>query len=159
MTQRKIDLKKTDSIQDELNRLHDEVSCRAYDLSLAHNGVGGLEQDDWFRAERELISRPAIELRRTDRHIELDAAVAGFDPKDLDVRVGPQDILITGNGHQHHEVHDGTVCVTELHVGKLFRSVHLPEPIDPDSARAAYADGLLHVSANIAKPGSKAVAS
>jgi HSP20 family molecular chaperone IbpA len=157
MAQLKIDLKKTDSINDELTRVHDEISCRAYDLSLAHDGVGGQELDDWCRAERELISRPAVELRRTEGQIELDAAVAGFNPKDLDVRVSAQDILITGNSRQHRDVYEGTVCLSELNVGKLFRSVHLPEPIDPDSAHAEYADGLLHVTASLAKPEVKSV--
>ena len=143
MSQQKVDLKKTDSVLGDLTRLHDEISCRAYDLSLAHEGISGQELDDWCRAERELISRPAIELRQTPRQIELDAAVAGFDPKDLNVRVSPQDILITGSGRQPAEAHDGTVCLSELNAAKLFRFVHLPEPIDLDSAQAAELDDPL----------------
>jgi HSP20 family molecular chaperone IbpA len=38
--------------------------------------------------------------------------------------------------------------------GEIVRSLHFPEPIDPDSAKADFHDGLLHLTANLAK-GSK----
>jgi HSP20 family molecular chaperone IbpA len=57
------------------------------------------------------------------------AAVAGVEPKDLDVQVTPEDV----------------------------RSVHLPDKIDPDSAKAEYRNGMLRLTAAVAKAAPKKV--
>jgi HSP20 family protein len=106
---------------------------------------------DWFRAERELVWSPAIELRQQDGSFELEASIAGVEPKDLDVQVTPEDVLIKGNVQHRHETKTGTVHVCEFQSGQLFRSIHLPEPIDPDSVKAEYKNGLLRLTARIAK--------
>jgi hypothetical protein len=35
----------------------DRIAARAYELYLARGGMDGLDQDDWFQAERELQAR------------------------------------------------------------------------------------------------------
>jgi HSP20 family molecular chaperone IbpA len=141
-----IEVKKRESIFEEVRRMQDEIRERAYDLFRSGEFAAG-PLDNWLRAERERVWRPAVELRQKDGMIELEAALAGVDPKDLDVQVTPSDILITANAHHQHEADEGTVHVCEFEKGRLFRSVHLPQPIDPDSAKADYRDGLLHLTA------------
>ena len=145
-----ITLKKTDSILDELDQLHDAIGRRAYDLFRHHEGLPTNALDDWLCAEQDLVWRPAIELRQKDGRLELEAAVAGVDPADLDVQVTPEDILIAGKAEHHHEARHGSVHVCEFAAGRLFRSVHLPERIDPDSVKAELRNGMLHVTAAVA---------
>ena len=152
MARQQIELKKTDSIVGDLNRLHDEISRQAYDLFRHHEGFLTSALEDWLRAERDLVWQPAIELRQTDGQFELEAAVAGVDPRDLNVQVAPEDILITARGEHHHEAKRGTVHVCEFAAGRLFRSVHLPERIDPDSVKAELRNGLLRLTAAVARP-------
>jgi HSP20 family molecular chaperone IbpA len=38
------------------------------------------------------------------------------------------------------------------HGGGDIRSIHLPEQIDPETAKAEYRNGLLRLTASIAKP-------
>jgi HSP20 family protein len=113
--------------------------------------------DDWLRAERELVWRPAVEPRQKDSEIELLAAVAGVAPKDLDVQVTPEDILITAATDHQHETKEGTVHLCEFERGRLFRSIHLPDTIDPDSAKAEYRHGMLRLTAAVAKAAPKKV--
>jgi HSP20 family protein len=157
MATNQIELKKTDSVLDELNKLHGIIRQRAYDLFRNHRGFFTGPLDDWLRAERELVWRPAVELRQKDGEIELVAAVAGVEPKDLDVQVTPEDILIKGASEHRHESTEGTVHVCEFEEGQLFRSVHLPARIDPDSVKAEYRNGLLRVTAAVAKATPKKV--
>jgi HSP20 family molecular chaperone IbpA len=157
MAKVQVELKKTDSILDELNRLHEVISQRAYDLFRNHNGLFGGPLEDWLNAEREVVWRPAVELKQKDGEIELVAAVAGVEPKDLDVQVTPEDILITGASEHRHESKEGTVHLCEFQGGRLFRSIHLPDKIDPDSARAEYRNGMLRLTAAVAKAAPKKV--
>ena len=146
-----IRVRKAETIFDELNQLHHEISQRAYDL-FRNGGMrlsGALE--DWLNAERELVWKPAVELRRKDNQFEVLAAMAGVEPKDLDVRVTPEDVLISANIEHEHAAEEGAVRVCEFSGGKLFRAIHFPEKIDPNSVKAEYRNGLLRLTAAIAK--------
>jgi len=70
----------------------------------------------------------------------------------LDVQITPEDVLIRADIHHKHTPEEGTVQFCEFTEGQLFRSVHFPEHIDPDSAVAEYRNGMLRVTASIAKP-------
>jgi HSP20 family molecular chaperone IbpA len=157
MAKEQVELKKKDSILEELNRLHEIISQRAYDLFRNHKGFFAGPLDDWLNAEREVVWRPAVELKQKDGEIELVAAVAGVEPKDLDVQVTPEDILITGASEHRHESKEVTVHLCEFEAGRLFRSVHLPDKIDPDSAKAEYRNGMLRLTAAVAKAAPKKV--
>ena len=152
-----IDVKKPASILEDLTRLHEDISRRAYEFFCAPDGLIGGPLNDWFRAERELVWSPPIELREKDGQFALTVAVAGVDPKKLDVRVTSGDILITATGEYQHEAKEGTLHVSEFAAGRLFRSIHLPERIDPNSAKAEYRNGMLRLTAAIAKDASKTV--
>jgi len=98
------------------------------------------------------VWKPAIELRRKDGQFEVLVATAGVESKELDVQITPDDLLIKAEIHHRHTPEKGAVQVCEFNSGWLFRSVHFPEKIDPDTATADYRNGLLRVTASIAKP-------
>ena len=146
MAKRSITVRQTDSLGDEFDRLHELIGRRAYEIFLGRDPNVGSDLDDWLLAEQELVLRPAIELRQQDGHIELDAAVTDGDPIDLDVRVGPQDILIRSMNVASRQMQDGGIRERTL-VG----SVHLPTPIDPTTVEAEWRNGLLHLTAALAR--------
>jgi HSP20 family molecular chaperone IbpA len=47
--------------------------------------------------------------------------------------------------------------VCEFNGGQLFRSVHFSEKVDPSSAAAEYRNGMLRLTASIAKPAARKV--
>jgi len=144
-----IRVKKVDTIFDELDRLQHAIRERAYDLFRNGGTLWGSALRDWLTAERELVSKPPIELRQHDNQFEVLAALPGIEAKHLNVQVTPEDVLI--KAAMPHEHGEGTVHLCEFGSGKFFRSVHFPEKIDPESAKAEYKNGLLHVTAAIAK--------
>jgi HSP20 family protein len=152
-----IQVRKADSILDDINRLHADISRRAYDFFRGHDGLFPGELADWFRAEKELVWSPPIELRQKDGTFEIEASIAGIDPKDLDVQATAEDILIKGQTEHRHEAERGTVHVCEFQSGQLFRSIHLPERIDPDSVKAEQRNGLLRLTATIVRPSTKKI--
>jgi HSP20 family molecular chaperone IbpA len=142
---------RTESVAEDLDRLQDHIRRRAYEIFLGRDRRAGSDFDDWLLAEQELVLRPAIELRQRDGHIELDALVTSGDPTDLDVRVGPQDILISSSTGSSQETRGAGAHVDELSARMLFGSVHLPTRIDPTTVEAEWRDGLLHLTAALAK--------
>jgi HSP20 family protein len=80
----------------------------------------------------------------------VEAAIAGVPPKEMDVQITAEELLIQGNGdHQHRPGEIVHSC--EFRPGRLFRTVRFPRRIDPDKVRAEYHDGLLRVWAPAAK--------
>ncbi|HUL72390.1 MAG TPA: Hsp20/alpha crystallin family protein [Vicinamibacterales bacterium] len=150
MARESVELRKRDSVLEQLDELQQDIRRRAYELFKAHEGqlIGPLE--DWLSAERELVWRPPVELRQKDGEFRLEAALAGVALKDLDIQVTPEDILISCNTQHEHGPEAGTIHVCEFKRGRLFRSIHLPEPIDPESIKAEYRDGLLRLTAQAA---------
>jgi len=158
MAKNEVELRKADTIFDELERMHTSISRRAHDLFRQRGDLWGGPMADWFSAERQLVWKPAIELRQKNGSYEVLAATAGVDPKDLDIQVTPEDLLIKADIGHTHTPEEGTIKICEFTGGQLFRSVHFPERIDPESARAEYRNGMLQVTVSIAKPATRKVA-
>ena len=152
MARSDIALRKAETIFNELDQLQTAIRQRAYDLFRTEGTRGGGPLGDWLNAERQLVWKPAIELRQKNGQFEVLAATPGVEAKDLDVQITPEDVLIKANIHHQHTPEEGTVQVCEFTGGQLFRSVHFPEQIDPESAVAEYRNGMLRVTASIAKP-------
>jgi HSP20 family protein len=144
-------IKKTESIFDEINKLHDRITKRAYELFDGNGHVLGKDVEDWLQAERELVWKPTIELEEKDNEIRLRIATPGIDPKDLDIEVTPEHILVKAETRHEHKEDKGQVHVCEFTSGNLFRSVHLPKKIDPDKVKAEFKNGVLVLNAKIAQ--------
>ena len=142
-------VRKTDSICEEVDRLQETIRRRAYELFRIQGSGGALS--DWLTAERELVWRPAVEVRQKESQCEILAALAGVGASDLEVQVAPEDVLIQADVHHAHTPEEGTIRLCEFAGGRLFRAIHLPATIDPGSAKVEYRDGLLRLTAAIAK--------
>ncbi len=125
----------------EMNRLHDQVMKRAYELFDGNGHLFGKDVDDWLQAERELVWKPAIELEEKDNEIRLQIAAAGVDPKDLNIEVTPEDVLVKAETRQERKEEKDQVHVCEFTSGNLFHSIHLPKKIDPDKVKAYFKNG------------------
>lgn len=151
MARGEIEVKKTDTIFNELERLHQAISRRAYDLFRNGGPPWGGALADWLTAERELVSKPVVELRQKGRQFEVVTALPGIEAKDLDVQITPEHVLIKAETAHEHTADMGTVHLCEFGSGRFFRSIRFPEKIDPDSAKAEYRNGMLRLTAAIAK--------
>src|SRR3990172_9375310 len=143
MARNDIAVRKADTIFNELEQLHTMISRRAYDLFRTRGDLWGGPLADWFKAERQLVWKPAIELRQMDNQFDLRAATPGVEAKDLDVQITAEDVLIKADISHTHTPDEGVVQLCEFTSGQLFRLVHFPERIDPDSATAEYRNGML----------------
>ena len=146
-----VPIRTSKSIFDEVEKMHDRVMQRAHDIFTSKGGLFGKDLEDWKQAEQELVWRPAIEFTEKEDEFRLELAAAGVDPKNLDIEVTPNDILIRADIHHEHRKDEGKVHACEFAHGNLFRSIHLPKKIDPGKVKAEFKNGLLSLNAPIAE--------
>lgn len=151
-------LRRVDTILDDIAQAQNQVMQRAYQIFCDRGCITGYALDDWLAAERESVWKPAIELSRKDDTFTVEVAMAGVDPKDLDIQVTPDNLLIRADTGHGHEKADRTVSICEFAKGKLFRSISFPEEVNPSAAKAEYRHGLLRVTVPVApRPAPKKV--
>ena len=146
-----VSVRKAQSIFDELNSLHDQITKRAYEIFDGNGHMSGRDLDDWLQAEQELVWKPAIEIEEKEKEIRLKLAIPGVDPKDVDIEVTPEDILVKAETQHEHNEKKGRLHVCEFSSGNMFRSIHLPKKIDPDKVKAEFKNGMLSLTAELAK--------
>jgi HSP20 family protein len=140
---------KTSSILDEMNEIQNRIMRRAHEIFEHSGALFGRDLDNWLQAEQELLWKPALELRETDGEFQLEAALSGVDPKDIDIEVTPEDIVLKAEVQHRHK--EEIVHICEFESGNLFRSIHLPRKINPDKVKAEFKNGMLRLTAEIAE--------
>ena len=135
---------------DELKQMQDRVMHRAYDLFETRGKALGRDLEHWLAAERELIWKPSIELTEKGNEFSLRIAVPGVDPKDIDIEVTPEYLLVKAEARHEHGEDRGHVHICEFESGNLFRSIRFPKTINPDKVKAEFKNGELYVNAAIA---------
>ena len=137
-----------DSIVDQLEQLHQRIARRAYDLFRGRDGWGDAF-GDWFSAEQELVSKPAVELREKDGTFTIAAAIPGVEAKDITVDITPQDVVIQAASEHRHTEDKGQVHRCEFTAGQVFRSLSFPKTVDATKAKAEYQNGMLNITVPI----------
>ena len=91
---------------------------------------------------------PALNLGSTPNSVELYVFVPGLEPGAIDVHLEQGVLTIAGERGDDlsTQAERATVQVNERFVGRFRRVVSLPDDIDPESVKAQYRDGVLHVS-------------
>lgn len=153
----KVRCRTVDSVLAEVEGMQRHIAQRAQEIFRARGGTIGHAVEDWIRAERETIWRPALEVRRTKEAFIVEAAVAGIEPKQFDVQVTPTELVLGAPVHHSDREQEGDVVLCEFANGPLFRSYKFPEPIDPARVSAQYRNGMLRVTAPLAQPAAKKV--
>lgn len=138
-----------ESIVDQLEELHQRIARRAHDLFRGRDDWGD-PFGDWVTAERELVWKPAVELREQDGRFTLQAVLPGVEAKDIKIDITPQEVLIKAATEHEHTVGKSQIHRCEFTAGQIFRSVPFPRPVEVAKAKADYQNGLLNLTVPMA---------
>lgn len=120
--------------------IQEAIAHRAYELFEARGGQHGLDLQDWFRSETELLHPLKVDTWQSDKEITVTAEIPGFEPEELKIGVDPRSVLLwaqVGPGQGRTGTYPARAPLALLH------TVDLPAAIDPTQASAKYTDGLL----------------
>jgi hypothetical protein len=129
-----ISVQRVESLCAEVQSVYEKIAAKAYEYFVEGGCINGHDVDDWARAERELLLRPPVRLRRENSDFVIDVELPDAEPADLQIRVTPQRMLLISVPFEPRQI---------------FRIVHFPEPIDSAGVHAEFCEGNLRVIAPI----------
>jgi|TARA_R110000868_G_scaffold103846_3_gene285769 HSP20 family protein len=102
--------------------------------------------DSFWNGKR---SEPALNIKETGDHFEIELAAPGFQKKDFEVTIDNGCLNITAEKSQSKEEKEDKFTRREFSYNSFERSLQLPENVKQEEIKAAYKDGIL--SFNLAK--------
>ena len=125
--------------------VRDLISRRAFQLFELRGSVHGHDREDWLQAVSEILVEVPVDVEMTETGFTIRAAAPGFSQNELDVRVAPRSVCITGKRQDSSEPEVEESVDTQHRSSRIFRAVELPSEIDPASVSATVSDGILEI--------------
>lgn len=86
---------------------------------------------------------PTVDIAESDEGVTVRAELPGIDPKELDVSVAGNQLVLSGEKRESTEDKGKDFYHSESRYGAFRRSVRLPEGVDSENVDAQYANGVL----------------
>jgi HSP20 family protein len=86
---------------------------------------------------------PAVDVAENEKELTVRAELPGIDPKDLEVTVTGNQLVLSGEKRESSEHEGKNFFHSETRYGSFRRAVPLPEGIDTENVDAQYANGVL----------------
>ena len=114
-------------IHDEMSRLFDDFATGIFPAGRAAQGT----------------AVPRVDLYRKDGKIFLEMEIPGIDPKDVDLKVYPDRVVMKAERKEEKKEESERSFRLERSHGSCYREVLMPAEIDPQAAEARIKNGLL----------------
>lgn len=103
--------------------------------------------EPWFGTEHVIGTTPlALNVADKDGNIVVETAIPGVDEDDIEIRYDNGILTVQAETKTEKEEKEDNWYLRELRVGKVSRSVRLPEDVDIDKAEALLEKGMLTVT-------------
>jgi HSP20 family protein len=99
---------------------------------------------------------PQIEVFERDNKLVVRADLPGMSKDDVRVEVRDDTLIIEGERKEEKKEDREGWFVTERSYGKFYRAIPLPEGVQPENAHATFRDGVLELTIDVPKRGSRA---
>ena len=86
---------------------------------------------------------PAMDIAENDTEIIIRAELPGIDPKDIDISVSGNELVLTGDKKESSESQEKDFRHSETRYGSFRRRVPLPKGINTEDVEAVYSNGVL----------------
>ena len=87
-----------------------------------------------------------MDITESDEAVTVRAEVPGFSAKELEIRLAPRRLAITGKRQTKQEQSAENTVYSERCVNQVFRLVELPAEVNPEKATATLSDGVLQLA-------------
>jgi HSP20 family molecular chaperone IbpA len=130
-------------LTNEENTINGRIRLRAFEMFEKSGETHGNDSENWVRAEEEILQIPHSKLESRDGSVFLNASILGHHEQELKVVALPNAfIVIAEPKHRHSKNH-----LASIGAKRIFQRIDLREPIDTQTVRAEFENGLLKVTA------------
>ena len=140
-----IEIIEGDAFFELAQEISDLITQRAYELFVASGSVHGQDQENWLQAQSEVLLRVPIEVSEAENELTIRADVPGFTENDLEVRVTPRTLCISGTRPKPALEGEERLIYSERKSDRIFRLLSLASEIDTDKVNATAANGVLQI--------------
>jgi HSP20 family molecular chaperone IbpA len=145
-----IEIRKLDSLAEEIDNVESRIRERAYEIFLQRGGTDGHDQDDWFQAKEELVATPPLTLVEMEDHFLVLLSLPGIDIRDVEILASKESLVVQTSSRPLYDA-SGHTHVREIDSRHTFRPIFLTQPIQPESIRVEYHNGILRLTASFAE--------
>jgi HSP20 family protein len=88
---------------------------------------------------------PRVDVSETDDEVLLKADLPGLEPKDLDISLDRDHLILRGEKKEETEKKEKGFYMTERSFGSFYRTIQLPAEVDPKKVAASFKNGVLEI--------------
>jgi len=99
-----------------------------------------------LRIRKDLVWRPAIEMKQNDKEYKINVQLPGVDKEDIDIELENDYIKISAEVKDECEKEESEIKTCEFRYGKYLRTISLDNPIKTELAQAEYKNGILKIN-------------
>jgi HSP20 family protein len=89
---------------------------------------------------------PQVEVSERGGNLVVCADLPGMRKEDVHLEIHNDFLVLRGERRQEQEQNEGGIYRSERSYGQFYRTVPLPDGVNPDQARANFKDGVLEVT-------------
>lgn len=108
--------------------------------------MSGFLGKDWEKVMSTTTWNPSVDIFENDNNVVIKAELPGMNPKDIDVRLENNILMIKGERHFEKETKEENYHRVEREYGTFSRSFSLPAAVKEDKVFAEYRDGILKIT-------------
>jgi len=136
----------TEDMFEQFDRIYNKIAQRAFEIFDGNGRLFGNDLNDWFKAESELLHPVRLNISETKEAVNVEAEVPGFTEKDLEVRLEPRRLTISGKRETNEEQKKGKTVWQEHRSNEILRVADLPAEVETDKATATLKNGMLELA-------------
>jgi HSP20 family protein len=92
------------------------------------------------------VALPRINMRDTDKAVEVTVEIPGVDQEDIDVRITDGALTVRAEAQQERDDTRDRYTMREVSATTMERTIPIPEGLDIDNARANLRNGMLVIT-------------
>jgi HSP20 family protein len=97
------------------------------------------------RLEQERFEYPRVDVSETKNLVIVKAEIPGLDPKELEILVRGNTLIIEGERKEEKEEKDENYHRVERYYGSFSREIPIPAEVVADKIQASYKNGVLKI--------------
>jgi len=134
-----------EDVFEHFDRIYDKLARRAFEIFSSNGKEFGHDLENWFQAESELLHPVHIEVTEEDGAVDVSAEVPRFNTKDLEIKLEPSRLTISGKRETKAERTNRKTIYQEHCANEILRVIDLPAVVQTSKAEAKLKNGMLEI--------------